>query len=146
MSTHPPEPFAPRLQSQTDVELMWRTLMTPLGWRSRGLWFVMVSPDDRPVPQVCEIADLPDEIGPDGHATAADLWRHLLADVIPGGRIALLLTRPGGGGPSPADRAIAEGTYTACRAAGVPLEVMHLATGEEIFALPADEVLSRHAS
>ena len=145
MSTRPPEPFAPTLQSQSDVELMWRSLMTPLGWRSRTLWFVMVAPDDRPVPQVCEIADLPEEIDREGHTTAADLWRRLLTDVIPGGRIALLLTRPGGGGPSLADRAIAEGTYAACRAAGVPLEVIHLATDEDVHALPADEVLSRSA-
>lgn len=145
MSTHPPERFAPTLQSQADVELMWRTLMTPLGWSSRTLWFVLVSRDDRPVPQVYEIPDLPERIEPEGHAQAAALWRGLLAEVLPGGRVALLLARPGGGGPGPLDRAIAEGTYAACRAVGVPLEVMHLATDDDIWPLPADEVLTRSA-
>lgn len=145
MSTYDKERFAPTLHSQSDVERMWRTLMTPLGWRTRSLWFVMVAPDDIPVPQVCEIGDLPEEIDHDGHVAAAELWRKLLADVLPGGRIAMLLSRPGHGSPGPQDRAIAAGTYAACRAAGVPLEVIHLATDDEIHPLPADAVLSRSA-
>jgi hypothetical protein len=145
MSTDEKERFAPRLHTQADVEQMWRTLMTPLGWRTRSLWFVLVAPDDVPVPQVCEIGDLPEEIDPGDHATAAQLWRDLLADVLPGGRVALLLSRPGCGGPHAGDRLIAEGTYAACRAAGVPLEVMHLATDDALHPLPADTVLGRSA-
>jgi len=145
MSTHPVEPFAPLLQSQSDVEQMWRTLMRPLGWRTRSLWFVLVASDDVPVPQVCEIAELPEEIDPDGHAAAAELWRDLLADVLPGGRVAMLLTRPGVGIPSAVDRTIAAGTYAACRAVGVPLEVIHLATDDDAWPPPADDALSRHA-
>jgi hypothetical protein len=140
-STDPREPFAPTLLSQSDVEQMWRALMQPLGWRGRALWFVLVSPDDRPLPRVCEIAELPDRIEPANHALAAEVWRDLLADIVPGGRVALLLVRPGGGGPTETDRAIAEGTYAACRAGGVPLEVIHLATDEDVWPLPADAVL-----
>ncbi len=132
----------PTLKSQADVELMWRVLMTPLGWRGRSLWFVLVAPDDRPIPHVYEIADLPDTIDPGGHAAAAELWRDLLSEVLPGGRIALLLTRSGWGDPVRADRAIAAGTYAACRAAGVPLEVIHLATDDDIVPLSADAVLA----
>ena len=135
-------PSAPTLKSQADVELMWRVLMTPLGWRERSLWFVLVAPEDTPVPHVYEIAELPDEIDPDGHAAAAELWRDLLAEVLPGGRIALLLSRPGSGGPDRADREIAGGTYAACRASGVPLEVVHLATDDDIVPLAADAVLA----
>lgn len=145
MSTHPSEPFAPHLQSQSDVELMWRTLMRPLGWRRRALWFALVDTGDRPLPRLCEIDELPDRIDPDGHAAAAEVWRSLIADLVPGGRLAVLLVRPGGGGPSADDRALAEGTYAACRVAGVPLEVIHLATDEDVWPLPADEVLSRSA-
>ena len=145
MSTESLEPFAPVLLSQSDVEQMWRSLMRPLGWRERALWFVLVTAEDRPLPRVCEIAELPDEIDPENHAAAAELWRDLIADLVPGGRVALLLVRPGGGGPSALDRAIAEGTYAACRAVGVPLEVIHLATDEDIWPLPADAVLGRSA-
>lgn len=140
------EPFAPTLLSQADVEQMWRTLMQPLGWRRRALWFSLVAPDGRPLPQLCEVADLPEEIDGEGHDAAATLWRDLLADLAPGGRIALLLVRPGCGGPSAADRSIAGGAYAACRAAGVPLEVIHLATDDDVWPLPADEVLDRWAS
>lgn len=145
MSTYPEEPFAPTLLSQSDVEQMWRALMQPLGWRDRSLWFVLVAADDRPLPRVCEIAELPDEVDELGHRNAAAVWHELLADLVPGGRVALLLTRPGVGGPTAIDRAFAEGTYAACRAAGVPLEVMHLATDVDVWPLPADEVLSRSA-
>lgn len=145
MTTPDAEPFAPTLLCQRDVERMWRALMRPLGWRARALWFVLVGADDRPLPQVCEIAELPDRIDAESHATAARLWRDLLEDLVPGGRMALLLVRPGGDGPTRADRALAEGTYAACRAAGVPLEVMHLATDEDIWPLPADAVLGRSA-
>ena len=125
----------PTLRSQADVELMWRVLMTPLGWRERSLWFVLVAPDDSPVPHVYEIAELPDEIDPGGHAAAAGLWRDLLAEVLPGGRVALLLSRPGTGAPTAIDREIAAGTYAACRAEGVRLEVIHLATDDDILPL-----------
>lgn len=145
MNTDSLEPFAPTLLSQSDVEQMWRALMRPLGWRERALWFVLVAADDRPLPRVCEIAELPDQIDGAGHAAAAELWRGLIADVVPDGRVALLLVRPGGGGPTDIDRAIAEGTYAACRAFGVPLEVIHLATDEDIWPLPADAVISRSA-
>ncbi|WGL51689.1 hypothetical protein P5P86_17235 [Nocardioides sp. BP30] len=143
MTVFDKEPFAPTLLSQTDVEQMWRALMQPLGWRARALWFVLVAADDRPLPRICEIAELPDEIDPDGHAAAAELWRELLDDLLPEGRVALLLVRPGGGGPNGIDREIADGLYTACRGAGVPLEPIHLATDDDIWALPADEVLGR---
>jgi hypothetical protein len=145
MTSSDREPFAPILLSQSDVEQMWRAVMRPLGWSRRALWFFLVTPEDRPLPRICEVADLPDEVDDEGHAADAELWRDLLADLVPGGRVALLLVRPGAGGPTPADRAFAEGVYTACRRVGVPLEVIHLATDEEIWALPADEVLGRSA-
>jgi hypothetical protein len=145
-ASHDGAPSAPTLKSQADVELMWRVLMTPLGWRERSLWFVLVAPGDTPVPQVYEIAGVPDEIDPDGHAAAAELWRDLLDEVLPDGRIALLLSRPGSSGPQRADREIAGGTYAACRANGVPLEVIHLATDDDIVPLPADAVLAPERS
>lgn len=131
----------PVLTSQAAVESMWRGLMQPLGWRGRSLWFVLVAPDDRALPHVYEIGEVPETIDPGGHAAAAELWHDLLAEILPGGRIALLLTRPGSGGPSLADRELADGTYAACRRGNVPLEVIHLATDHDIVPLPADAVL-----
>lgn len=115
MTTFEREPFAPILLSQSDVEQMWRTLMRPLGWSGRALWFALVTSEDRPLPQLCEIPDLPDEIDQDGHASAAALWRDLVADLAPGGRVALLFVRPSGEGrvpsiarspPTPTPRAV----------------------------------------
>lgn len=140
-----PEPapesyYAPLLRTQRDVEDAWRHLIQPLGWAGRGLWFLFVGADDRPLPLMNEMSDLPDELGPEDAVPAAELWRGVLDNIAPEGRVAVLLCRPEGGGPNLADRASAAALYAACRDAGVPLEVVHLATDEEFWPLPFDAV------
>lgn len=134
------EPFAPVLRTQRDVEEAWRHLVTPLGWPERRLWFMLIGADDRPLPVLNEVTELPDELGPDDAEPAARLWRHVLDSAAPDGRVAVLLCRPGVGGPSPTDRASAAALYAASRDAAVPMEVVHLATDEEFWPLPADAV------
>lgn len=137
--------LTPVLHTQADVEQLWRTLMQPLGWSRRACWFALIGPDDHPLPQLGEFEDLPAQPPPEDLAQAARLWRSLLDEALPGGRVALLVCRPGRGGPTPVDRGIAAAFYAACREAAVPVEVIHLATDEDIWPLPADEVLSRSA-
>jgi hypothetical protein len=133
-------PFAPVIRTQADVEEAWRHLMRPLGWDGRRLWFMFVGPDDRPLRQLSEVDDLPDRLPPALAVNAARVWRRLRDELAPGGRVALLLCRPGRGGPTPDDRASAAALYDACRDAGLALEVIHLATDEEFFPLPCDAV------
>jgi hypothetical protein len=137
--------LTPVLHTQADVEQLWRTLMQPLGWSRRACWFALIGPDDHPLPQLGEFEDLPMQPPPEDLAQAARLWRDLIDEALPGGRIALLVCRPGRGGPTPVDRRLAAGIYAACREVAVPVEVIHLATDEDIWPLPADEVLSRSA-
>lgn len=136
----PTQPYVPVLRTQRDVEEAWRALIRPLGWPERRLWFMIIGGDDRPLPVLNEVTDLPDELGPDDADPAARLWRHVLDSAAPDGRIAVLLCRPGRGGPTLADRASAAALYTAGRDARVPLEVVHLATDEQFWPLPADAV------
>ncbi|HVX52986.1 hypothetical protein [Nocardioides sp.] len=137
--------LTPILRTQADVEQLWRTLMQPLGWSRRAWWFALVGPDDHPLRQLGEFEDLPPQLPPEEVAQAARLWRGLLDELLPGGRVALLICRPGRGGPTIVDRDTAAAVYDACREAAVPLEVIHLATDEDVWPLPADEVLSRGA-
>jgi hypothetical protein len=137
--------LTPVLHTQADVEQLWRTLMQPLGWSRRACWFALIGPDDRPLTQLGEFEDLPAQPPPEELAQAACLWRGLLDEVLPRGRVALLVCRPGRGGPTAVDRGVAAAFYDACREAAVPLEVIHLATDEDIWPLPADEVLSHSA-
>lgn len=134
----PDKPYDPVLTTQRDVEEAWRHLIDPLGWPERRLWFMIIGADDRPLPVLNEVTDLPDELGAEDAEPAARLWRHVLDSAAPGGRMAVLLCRPGRGGPTLADRASAAALYAAGRDAGVPLEVVHLATDEEFWPLPID--------
>jgi len=136
----PGAPYAPLLRSQRDVEDVWRALVRPLGWASRSLWFLLIDAGDRPMPILNEVKDLPDELDREDAATAVALWRTVLDEVAPAGRVAALLCRPGRGGPTAADRASASVLYQAGRAGGVPLEVVHLATDEQFWPMPADAV------
>jgi len=88
-----PAPYRPVVSTQADLERMWRRLMKPLGFSGCSLWMVLVE-DDRPIPKVMEIADMPDA-PEDGDADAlAGFLAHLAA---PGTRCAFLLSRPGAG-------------------------------------------------
>lgn len=133
-------PFSPVLHTQSDVEDAWRRLMHPLGWPDRRLWLMLVGDDGRPSRQLTEVTDLPDLIPPDDAAGVVAMWGHLLDQVAPGGRLAVLLCRPGRGGPSPQDLGSAAALYSAGRAGGVALEVIHLATDEDVHPIPYDAV------
>ena len=134
-------PFRPVLRTQADVEQMWRRLMTPLGFAGCSLWMVVVE-EDRPVPRMMEIAELPmaPEAG-ETEALAGVLER--LADE--GTRFAFLRSRPGGGRPDESDRAWARTLYDAGRRAGARLEVVHLAHDHDIYPLALDDLLDATA-
>ncbi|MEX0428825.1 hypothetical protein AB3X52_14455 [Nocardioides sp. DS6] len=133
-------PFTPVLHSQSDVEAAWRRLIQPLGWSSRRLWLMLIGADDRPVPRLLEVTEMPDGLDPDAAAQVAHFLDRVLDECLPGGRLALLLCRPGAGFPTAADRSAAGMLYDACRERGVPMEVIHLATDVAIMPLPADSL------
>ena len=59
------ETFRPIIHGQADLEDAWRTLMEPLGFSRRSLWLMFIDADDRPMPQLTEIEDLPLALGDD---------------------------------------------------------------------------------
>ena len=133
--------FRPKLASQSDVETMWRRLMSPLGFSSASLWVVVVH-DQRPVPKILEI----DQLGDPPAGSEIDAFAELLRPLVaPDVRFALLLSRPGGGRPDHADRAWGLALYDAGRRAGATLEVIHLAHDRDVLPLAIDDLLAEPA-
>jgi hypothetical protein len=131
--------FDPVLTTQAQVEDAWRELMGPWSFGGHSVWMMLVL-DDRPLPQLTEISeceDPPDTSHVDG---LAQILLMLDRDVAPGVHVAFLRSRPGRSTISDTDRAWARSLYASARRAGVPCEVVHLATRGDIRPIPADVV------
>lgn len=134
-------PSLPTLHTQTDVEQMWRRLMTPLGFAAASLWMVVIE-GERPVPSILEIVELGEPPDDEDVAAFAKLLEHLAE---PDTRFALLRSRPGGGRPDADDRAWARALHEAGRRAGARLEVIHLAHDHDVLPLTADDLMAESA-
>jgi hypothetical protein len=134
-------PFRPLLRTQSDIEAMWRRLMTPLGFRSCSLWMVVIE-GEHPVPKVMEFAEMPTAPEEGDVEALAGVLAHLGA---PETRLAFLRSRPGGGRPDASDRAWARALYAAGRLAGTRLEVVHLAHDRDVLPLTADDLMAESA-
>jgi hypothetical protein len=111
--------------------------MHPLGFAGASIWMLRLDSDRQAVPRLLEIAEA--ELAPDEPEPFGDLLRDLDSD-DPDGSFAFLRSRPGPAAVNGDDRAWATFLYAAGRAAGVRLEVVHLATDTDIVPLPLDEV------
>lgn len=129
--------YRPTVRSQADLEKVWRHLMQPLGFGGGSIWMLHLEPGGRVVPHLLEIAEA--ELAPEEPEAFAALLRDL-DSVDPGGSYAFLRSRPGRGGVEDGDRTWASFLYAAGRAAGVRLEVVHLATDADVVPLPLDEI------
>jgi hypothetical protein len=132
--------YCPVIRTQSDLERVWRHLMRPLGFGGHSLWFMLIREDDQPVPGLTEIEDSEEVVSADELAALGELLASLLEAVAPGGRVAFLLTRPGRDGVTARDRDWASALYAAIPGAGVPLDVVHLATDLTVLPLPMDEL------
>lgn len=137
--------FSPTLTTQAELELAWRELMGPWSFGSHSVWMMHVV-DDRPFPHLTEIAETEDP--PDaGHVDGlAEILMMLDREFVSGARVAFLRSRPGKDVVTDTDRAWARTLYAAARRAGVPCEVVHLATRGAIRPIPADVVGIRSCS
>lgn len=130
----------PVLRTQAEVARFWTTICQPLGWRTPELWVVLLDAEGEPFPSIHQIAELPNS--PDEAAVAHLLTgcRMLLEELDPGGRVAMLLCRPGPALPTAFDRAWRGALADAARREGVELEVVHVASDAAITPLPLDAV------
>lgn len=130
--------YRPTISTQADLERLWRVLMRPLGFAETSLWAMLLDADDRPLPVLTEITDLAHLPDPGETRSMAAFLGDLVAEHVPGGRVALLRTRPGRGRARPEDLAWAAALHTALAGAGVPAHVLHLATDDQVLPLPLD--------
>ncbi|SFC60777.1 hypothetical protein SAMN04487968_108178 [Nocardioides terrae] len=128
------------LHSQADVEKFWTTICQPQGWRTPELWVVLVDAEGEPFPSVHHVPELPES--PD-RTTIDHLvhgCRRLLDELDAGGRVAMLLCRPGASAVTPFDKAWTRALVHGAHRVGVELEVVHVASDATIRPLPLDEV------
>jgi hypothetical protein len=135
------EPFRPQIRTQTDLEQMWRRLMSPLGFSGHTLWMVVIQ-DDRPIPQVIEIVEAGEPPEPEDVDAFARMLEHL---VVPDTRFAFLRSRPGGGRPDACDRAWARALYDAGGQSGAQIDVVHLAHDHDVLPIAVDDLLAEPA-
>jgi hypothetical protein len=109
------------VHSAADMRQRWRALMGPLGFGEKLLWVGFVGPDRRMVKALSQIP-----LGPRPRPRLVDSAmtgiRDVLTDFREGTTVALLLTRPGCGPISEADRRWAELLIEAAARFDVSLE------------------------
>lgn len=128
------------VRDDVEAERAWRTLMEPLGFSGRTLWMMLVA-DELTKPQLVEFSDLPEVPEPIDIEGFTHILEHLSGD--PDAlRVAFLLSRPGAGGPTTADRRWAAALGEAAQLSGMPAFVTHLATDTDLVPLPADDAPS----
>lgn len=136
----PPEDMPP-VRSQADLHRFWRALMGPLGFGRRTLWLVFVATDGTVEPMVAPIDDIPEH--PEEDLVGNLFWicaQVMDAELPPGTRVALLLSRPGSAQVSEGDRAWARALLAGARRAVVACEPVHLATDEGLVVIAPDDL------
>lgn len=139
-------PHPPVITSQSDLCHLWRQLMEPLGFSEHSIWLMFIGADDRPLSPLTQIDEAVDPPDRQGVESFASLLRHFTDVDEQSGRqtrVALLRSRPGPGPATSDDRAWAARLLVACRLAGIPAEVVHLATDDTVMPLPWDELPER---
>jgi hypothetical protein len=137
MSEHELLPIPPMetatdpVYSAADLRQRWRALMGPLGFGERLVWFGFVGPDRRLMKALSQV-----QIGPRPQArTCKNLMsalRTLLDDMVSGTSVALLLTGPGRGPISSADRIWSKELTAMAAQFDVPLEPIFRANDESL--------------
>ncbi|MBJ7338457.1 hypothetical protein [Mycolicibacterium sp.] len=122
------------IASGADLRQRWRALMGPLGFGERLLRFAFVGPD-RCMMKVLSEMPIGANPPPGDVDQLMSALRELVSDLGAGTTVALLLTRPGVGGISGADRRWAAALTDAAQRFDVPIEPIFRANDEAIVSL-----------
>jgi hypothetical protein len=132
------------IHTQADLHATWCGLMEPLGFSEQSIWMLRLDPHRRPVPEIVKIAEA-DEVPASAAGHGLPEVLRMLDEGEPGLSFAFLRSRPGRG-VMQEDRRWAAFLYEAGRVAGVEVEVVHLATDEDVIALPLDAIGDRRTA
>lgn len=131
----------PPLRTQADLHHQWRAMMGPLGFGRRRLWVLFLAPDDRPTEVLMQIDDVPEAPREGETDSLLRLCREVRREHDLG-RVAVLLSRPGGRGLRPGDRRWGRELLASARRFDVPLAPIHLADDEAVVPLTGDDLLA----
>ena len=137
-------PFRPLVTTQAELQETWRELMGPWSFGGHSIWLMLIQ-DDRPFPHLTEFSETEDPPAAGSVDAVAHMLQMLEVEIAPGARVAFLRSRPGKDVITEIDRAWATCLYAAARHAGVPCEVVHLATRGAVRPIPADVIGLRRA-
>ena len=129
--------YRPVIRTQSDLEGLWRRLLSPLGFHCCSLWLVVID-GDRPIPELTEFRRTPPAPGADD---ARALARAIEKVAGPHKVLAFARSRPGGGRPVRDDLAWAETLYAAGQLASARLATIHLAHNHDVVPLVMDDLI-----
>ncbi len=129
------------LDDQVSLMRAWRHLVGPHDpHRGHGVWLMLIDEDDRPMAGLLEVEHCVDLPEPDQLDSMVAMLRAVLDDEAPGGRVAMLRSRPGTHPVDAEDRRFAAGLLAACRRGGLPADLVHLATADRVVPMPPDDL------
>lgn len=134
----PASDMAHPLRSDEDVLRRVDLLVDHEARQWRSIWLLFVAVTGVQLPVVVPIDDVPDR--PEPHAASSLSWiiAEALQHHVPGGSAIVVLTRPGAGPATDADRAWAATLHRAARERGATLRMLCLATPGGVRRLTAD--------
>ena len=128
-----------RIRTQDDLCALWRSHLPERSPGVRSLWIVFLDVEDRPTPFLAQIDGVPEQPEPVTLANLMEICERIVSDNH-GGRIALLLVRPGPSHQRADDRAWAAAILAAARRFRVSCAPVHLATDDGVRLVAADDL------
>lgn len=130
----------PPIRTQEDLCQFWRSLMGPLGFGCRRIWFIMLAADGRLLPGLVQVDDCPSEPDPVMLGHLMDRILELLDADAQRHSVAFLWSRPGSAATTEADALWGKAIRAAADRAMLTTWPVHLANDFDLRALTPDDL------
>lgn len=128
-----------RIHTENDIETLWRDLMDPLGFTERAINLVLINGTEV-LPDLITIGDLTEDSAELDHPGFVETFRTIQRELNID-RISALVSRPGQGGPTPADKAWVRLVQATITKAHLPPGMTYLATDTDLRPIQADDLM-----
>lgn len=128
------------IHTESDVTDFWKAAMGELGFADTRLYFVLIAEDGEIMPVVNCMDDNPDEPDDDLVTNLGETLAMFVAQFVPGGSVALLWARPGGGPMDDTDRTWAREITNGLRRHHVESWPFHFANDHYLRIIAADDI------
>ncbi len=130
----------PPIRTQGDLCQFWRSLMGPLGFRRRRIWFVTLAADGQLLPGLVQVDECPSEPDAVMLGYLMDRILQLLDEDEQRHSVAFLWSRPGSAATTEADASWAKAIRAAADRAMITTWPVHLANDFDLRALTPDDL------